>query len=188
MLAGVVLGGWQMARAAMKADAMRKAKSGDAKFLEAKIATARFFGDHVLAQAPGMASSIVEGAGSVLAMPEAREELLEAAGEAMRTSANQLIPIAKMTPHRVMRKLYEQLIAYSWAYADAIPTYTPPDENLALVTNSAANAITSICAAIDFGSAPSRSANSFKNASHSSGRSSMRRRRGGIFTVSTFRR
>ncbi len=70
MLAGVVLGGWQMARAAMKADAMRKAKSGDAKFLEAKIATARFFGDHVLAQAPGMASTIIEGSAGVLAMPE----------------------------------------------------------------------------------------------------------------------
>ena len=60
----------QMARAAMKADAMRKAKSGDAAFLGAKIATARFHADHVLAEAPGMASSIVEGAGSVLAIPE----------------------------------------------------------------------------------------------------------------------
>ena len=71
MLAGVVLGGWQMARAAMKADAMRKAGSGDAAFLDAKIATARFFADHLLAQAPGRASTIVEGARGVLAMPEA---------------------------------------------------------------------------------------------------------------------
>lgn len=70
MLAGIVLGGWQMARAAMKADAMRKAKSGDASFLDAKIATARFFADHVLVQAPGMADTIVEGASGVLALPE----------------------------------------------------------------------------------------------------------------------
>jgi alkylation response protein AidB-like acyl-CoA dehydrogenase len=70
-LAGVVLCGWQMARAAAKADAMRKAGVGDARFLDAKIATARFYADHVLVQAPGMAETIVEGASGVLALPEA---------------------------------------------------------------------------------------------------------------------
>jgi butyryl-CoA dehydrogenase len=70
-LAGVVLCGWQMARAASKADSMRKAGVGNARFLEAKIATARFYADHILVQAPGLADTIVEGAKGVLAIPEA---------------------------------------------------------------------------------------------------------------------
>ncbi len=70
-LAGVVLCGWQMARAASKADSMRKAGVGNARFLEAKIATARFYADHILVQAPGLADTIVEGARGVLAIPEA---------------------------------------------------------------------------------------------------------------------
>ncbi|MCD6673337.1 MAG: acyl-CoA dehydrogenase [Burkholderiaceae bacterium] len=70
-LAGVVLCGWQMARAASKADSMRKAGVGDARFLDAKIATARFYADHILVQAPGLADTIVEGARGVLAIPEA---------------------------------------------------------------------------------------------------------------------
>ncbi len=69
-LAGIVLTGWQMGRAALKADAMRKAGLGNQRFVEAKIATARFHADHILAQAPGLASTIVEGSSGVLAIPE----------------------------------------------------------------------------------------------------------------------
>jgi len=69
-LAGVVLCGWQMARAASKAQAMRSAGVGDARFLDAKITTARFYADHILVQAPGIADTIVEGARGVLALPE----------------------------------------------------------------------------------------------------------------------
>lgn len=87
--------------------------------------------------------------------PDARAQY-ESVGESMRTSAYQLVPIAKLTPHRVMRELYEQLIAYSRAYADSIATYAPADDNLALASVSAAAAITNICAAIDYGSAESR--------------------------------
>ncbi len=70
-LAGNVLCGWQMARAALKSDAMRRAGVGDARFLDAKIATARFYADHILVQAPGLADTIVEGAKGVLTVPEA---------------------------------------------------------------------------------------------------------------------
>jgi hypothetical protein len=41
----------------------------DAAFMRAKIATARFYADHLLAKAPGMRDSIVEGADSVTALP-----------------------------------------------------------------------------------------------------------------------
>ena len=69
-LAGGVLSGWQMARAALAADELLKAGDGDAEFLAAKIATARFHADHLLTQAGGLLSAATEGAVGVLAMPE----------------------------------------------------------------------------------------------------------------------
>lgn len=80
----------------------------------------------------------------------------EAVGESMRVSADQLVPIAKMTPHRVMRELYEQLIAYSRAYADSIPNYTEEDDNLARAAIATASVIANICSAIEYGSAGAR--------------------------------
>jgi hypothetical protein len=69
-LAGIVLGGWQMARAALIAEQKLQAGEGDAGFYKAKIATARFFADHILSAAQGLRSSIVEGSAGVLAMSE----------------------------------------------------------------------------------------------------------------------
>jgi alkylation response protein AidB-like acyl-CoA dehydrogenase len=69
-LAGIVLGGWQMARAALVADCKVNAGEGDAGFMRAKIATARFFADHFLSQAGGLASSITEGSAGVLALAD----------------------------------------------------------------------------------------------------------------------
>jgi butyryl-CoA dehydrogenase len=69
-LAGVVLTGWQMARAALAADAMLQSGEGDAQFLSAKIATARFHADHILVQAGALKAAAVDGAPGVLAMPE----------------------------------------------------------------------------------------------------------------------
>ncbi|MFP5461421.1 MAG: acyl-CoA dehydrogenase [Gammaproteobacteria bacterium] len=66
-LAGIVLSGWQMARAAQAA-ASRLESGDDAGFMAAKIATARFHADHILSQAPGLASSVVDGASGVLAL------------------------------------------------------------------------------------------------------------------------
>jgi alkylation response protein AidB-like acyl-CoA dehydrogenase len=67
-MAGIVLGGWQMARAALVAQQKLKAGEGDAAFLRAKIGTARFFADHILSGAGGLRSAIVEGSAGVLAL------------------------------------------------------------------------------------------------------------------------
>jgi hypothetical protein len=67
-LAGVVLGGWQMARAALVARNKLAAGDGDAAFYRAKIATARFFADHILSQADGLRHAIVDGSAGVLAL------------------------------------------------------------------------------------------------------------------------
>jgi alkylation response protein AidB-like acyl-CoA dehydrogenase len=69
-LAGIVLGGWQMARAALVASKKLEAGEGDAAFLRAKITTARFFADHIVSQAGGLATAIVEGSAGVLALAE----------------------------------------------------------------------------------------------------------------------
>jgi alkylation response protein AidB-like acyl-CoA dehydrogenase len=69
-LAGIVLGGWQMARAALVAQSKLDAGEGDASFYRAKIGTARFFADHVLSQATSLRSSIVNGGASVMALEE----------------------------------------------------------------------------------------------------------------------
>ena len=69
-MAGIVFGGWQMARAALAADKYLQGGKGDAAFYRAKIGTARFFADHLLSQAPGMRQAIVQGSASVMAMSE----------------------------------------------------------------------------------------------------------------------
>jgi butyryl-CoA dehydrogenase len=69
-LAGIVLGGWQMARAALIAERKLKSGEGDAQFYKAKIATARFFADHVLSQASAYRAAVVDGSAGVLALAE----------------------------------------------------------------------------------------------------------------------
>jgi butyryl-CoA dehydrogenase len=64
---GIVAGGWQMARAALAAE---KNVSSDASFCKAKIATARFYADHVLVQAPGLRDTVVKGGAGVMALSE----------------------------------------------------------------------------------------------------------------------
>ena len=69
-LAGIVLGGWTMARAALVAQQKLDAGEGDASFYKAKIATARFFADHILSQASGLRTAIIDGSAGVLALGE----------------------------------------------------------------------------------------------------------------------
>ena len=64
-LAGLVLGGWQMARGLLAAERLR---DSDPAFYNTKIATARFFIENLLPQAQGLATSIVEGGYSANAL------------------------------------------------------------------------------------------------------------------------
>jgi alkylation response protein AidB-like acyl-CoA dehydrogenase len=68
MLAGNLMAGWQLARSLLVAEDL-SAKGEDKLFMDAKIATARFYADHILSKAPGIRDSIVEGAESVTALP-----------------------------------------------------------------------------------------------------------------------
>jgi hypothetical protein len=67
---GVTAGGWQLLRSALISQqrlAERRENGADGGFYEAKIATARFYADYVLSQAPGLAHSVVHGAAGALA-------------------------------------------------------------------------------------------------------------------------
>jgi len=68
-LFGIVAGGWQMGRAALIAQA-RKAGGDSDPFWPAKLATARFFADHFLVQAPALSSTITAGSAGTLALAE----------------------------------------------------------------------------------------------------------------------
>ena len=67
-LAGIVLGGWQMARAALVSVEKLKQGEADGAFYQAKTATARFFAEHYLVQAGGLKTSIVHGSAGTLAL------------------------------------------------------------------------------------------------------------------------
>ena len=70
-LMGTVAGGWLMARAAVIAQRSLEAAAADRDFLTAKIATARFYCDHLLPPARALAQTVVSGAGSVLDLDDA---------------------------------------------------------------------------------------------------------------------
>ncbi len=70
-LMGITVGGWMLARSAQIASEQLADGEGDADFLRGKILTARFFADHVMAQASSLASAATRGAESVLGMEEA---------------------------------------------------------------------------------------------------------------------
>jgi hypothetical protein len=81
----------------------------------------------------------------------------EAVANSLRETADQAVDFARQTPHRVVRELYEQFIAYSRAYADSVSSYTAKDNSLAQTSVAASYALGSICNSITEGSAAARS-------------------------------
>ena len=66
MLAGTVLGGWQMAKSALAVEAL-----ADERFGEAKIMTAEFYCRHILPRASAYADAAMAGPELLMALPEA---------------------------------------------------------------------------------------------------------------------
>jgi 3-(methylthio)propanoyl-CoA dehydrogenase len=60
-LFGIVAGGWQLARGAKISVARLAEGKGDPAFYKTKIATARFYAEHVLATAPGLGHTVIHG-------------------------------------------------------------------------------------------------------------------------------
>jgi alkylation response protein AidB-like acyl-CoA dehydrogenase len=71
-LFGTVAGGWMMARAALVAHEKLRQPDADRDFLQAKLATARFYAEHELPRALPLAREVTLGADSVLALDPAK--------------------------------------------------------------------------------------------------------------------
>ena len=69
-LFGIVAGGWQLARGALAAERHLLAREGDLQFHEARILSARFYGDSILSRASGLTNAVVHGADSILGLAE----------------------------------------------------------------------------------------------------------------------
>ncbi|MEZ5643346.1 MAG: acyl-CoA dehydrogenase [Burkholderiaceae bacterium] len=68
MLTGNLVAGWQLGRSLLAAEQALKAGQ-DQAFMQAKIATARFYAEHILTRARATRDAIVGGAQSVMALP-----------------------------------------------------------------------------------------------------------------------
>ena len=64
-LAGLVLGGWQMARALLVAERQQQ----DPQFSAAKIATARFYAEALLPQAQALSAAVCQAGATIASMP-----------------------------------------------------------------------------------------------------------------------
>lgn len=66
MLMGTVIGGWQMARAAVVATKALAAGTGDQSFYQNKLATANFYADHIMPRAKSYLDGVLAGHESVM--------------------------------------------------------------------------------------------------------------------------
>ena len=71
-LAGVVVGGYYLARSAQVAQQLLDAGDGDADFLNDKIATSLFYGEQILPTVAGLVPTITQGADLFFAIPNER--------------------------------------------------------------------------------------------------------------------
>ncbi|HEY6335050.1 MAG TPA: acyl-CoA dehydrogenase [Alphaproteobacteria bacterium] len=69
-LFGTVAGGWLMARAAIEAANRLRRGDGDGAFLKAKLVSARFYADTVLARAPALLHPVTHAGDTVMALAE----------------------------------------------------------------------------------------------------------------------
>jgi 3-(methylthio)propanoyl-CoA dehydrogenase len=64
-LVGTVAGGWQMAKAAVAADALLELGQGNNSFYQSKLNSARFYIQHILPQTAGLSHTVLNGSSMV---------------------------------------------------------------------------------------------------------------------------
>jgi hypothetical protein len=79
--------------------------------------------------------------------------MYDTVGKAVVKATDQTVSLVKLTPHRVMRELYEQFVAYGRAFTNKVTSYTAQDRYLAGATDGITSALSSVCSAIDYKSA-----------------------------------
>ncbi|MBE1548682.1 hypothetical protein GGC64_002706 [Mycobacterium sp. OAS707] len=78
-----------------------------------------------------------------------QRNMYDTVGQAMKDAADQVVNLVKVTPHRVMREMYGQFIAYADAHIERIPTYVADDRYLAGTADGIASTLSMVCSAID---------------------------------------
>ena len=68
MLTGNLVAGWQLGRSVLVAQDLLQ-KGQDAAFMQAKLATAQFYAEHILTRVAGQAEAVIDGGASVMALP-----------------------------------------------------------------------------------------------------------------------
>jgi len=84
------------------------------------------------------------------------EAKYRAVGAALKTAATQTIPLATMTPHRVMHELYMHYTKLALRFAAHIPEYVPTDNWTIRAGSTLGDVITAICQAASLGPAAAR--------------------------------
>ncbi|WP_422747272.1 hypothetical protein ACN27E_05640 [Mycobacterium sp. WMMD1722] len=79
--------------------------------------------------------------------------MYETVKAALDKAADQTVSLIPLTPHRVMRELYEQFVAYARAFSDRIPGYVGDDRFLASTADGLTSSAAAICSSIDYESA-----------------------------------
>lgn len=79
--------------------------------------------------------------------PEQRA-VFERKSSSLTGAVTSVINLAKQTPHRVMRELYGQFIAYAQAVVDSIPTYSSVDNEIVAASNQLFTVLNRVCDAI----------------------------------------
>ncbi len=87
--------------------------------------------------------------------PEMRA-MYQSTSEAFRNSADQTLPLVKITTHRVMRELYQQYVAYIRTFLNHVSDYTKRDNELITAATVIGSVINGVCQAITFHSASAR--------------------------------
>ena len=83
--------------------------------------------------------------------PKQREEA-DAVVEALHRASRQMMSLAKMTPHRVVREMYEQFVVFGRAYRSSLPHYSQRDNYLADTYVNLGSALLGMCNSITLGS------------------------------------
>ena len=81
--------------------------------------------------------------------PEQRA-MYQAVGDALTKAADQTTALIARTPHRSMRELYQQFVAYGRSFVSEIPTYVEADGSLAGAADGLTSTIAAICSAIEY--------------------------------------
>ncbi|WP_235677047.1 hypothetical protein [Mycolicibacterium porcinum] len=82
-----------------------------------------------------------------------QRDMYDTVAKSLETAANQAKQLARKTPHRVMRELYGQFVAYTAAFNNKVAAYVPEDNKLVVVIGALTTAPADICSAIKYGSA-----------------------------------